>query len=90
MESMEKKKVECLEFLLAADVLMDRMIRMVEEEEPCMDIAMEIISAQDFLKKANRVVLRNHLSTSLTSLMKEGNQSASFPEMIEIMGRILG
>lgn len=87
---MMKKRNSCLARLEAANHQLDEVIRMVEEGIPCMEIATRIISVQADLKKANQEILKDYLSRSFPSLLKEGEKDDNnLQEMMDIMGRIL-
>lgn len=89
MERILERENRCLEYLTRANDLMEELIRKVEKEEPCMEIVTKIITAQDCLKKANREILTNYFSSSVTCILQEGDRDRSIPEMVEILGRIL-
>jgi len=43
----------------------DAVVRMVEEDRCCIDVARQVLAAIALLRKANLVILRQHLSTGV-------------------------
>lgn len=64
---------------------MDKVIRMVEQDEYCMDIMQQMTAVEFALKEAENVVLQNHLKTCVTeSIMNKRDVEKKVDEVIKV------
>jgi CsoR family transcriptional regulator, copper-sensing transcriptional repressor len=63
-------------------------IKMIEEERYCVDISNQIIAAQALLKKANMLILKQHIHHCVRSAVKQDNGEEKIDEIIEILSKI--
>lgn len=63
-------------------------IKMIEEERYCMDISNQIIAAQALLKKANMLILKQHIHHCVKDAVKQDNGEEKIDEIIEILSKI--
>ncbi len=64
---------------------LDGVIRMVEDEEYCVDLMKQISALQASLERANRLVLTNHLETCFSDAVTEGRGDAAVAELVEAL-----
>ena len=64
---------------------LDGVIRMVDDEDYCVDLMKQIAALQASLERANRLVLTNHLETCFSEAVHEGRGSAAIDELIETL-----
>ncbi len=64
---------------------LDGVIRMVEDEEYCVDLMKQIAALQSSLERANRLVLTNHLETCFSDAVQEGRGPAAIAELVETL-----
>lgn len=62
---------------------LDGIIRMVEQDEYCVDVMKQVSAAQSSLERVNRVVLRNHLETCFSEAVTEGRGQAAIAELVD-------
>jgi len=55
---------------------LDKVIKMAEEQEYCIDVIHQSQAVQSALKQANALLLDNHLKTCVVSQLKEGKEEA--------------
>lgn len=63
-------------------------IKMIDEERYCMDISNQIIAAQALLKKANMLILKQHIHHCVKDAVKQDNGEEKINEIIEILSKI--
>lgn len=64
---------------------LEGVIRMVEDEEYCIDLMKQISALQASLERANRLVLTNHLETCFSDAVTEGGGEAAVAELVEAL-----
>ena len=62
---------------------LDGIIRMVEEDQYCVDVMKQVSAAQASLERVNRVVLRNHLETCFSEAIADGRGHAAVAELVD-------
>jgi DNA-binding FrmR family transcriptional regulator len=62
---------------------LDGIIRMVEEDEYCVDVMKQVSAAQSSLERVNRLVLKNHLETCFSEAVAEGRTPAAVAELVD-------
>ena len=68
----------------------DAAMRMMEEDRYCIDVSKQILAAAPILKKANLVVLRQHIDTCVKEAAQEGKAQEKVDEIAMILERYLG
>ncbi len=58
---MNEERKKALQALKTARGQIDGIINMIEEERYCIDISNQILAAQSLVKKANMLILKQHL-----------------------------
>jgi DNA-binding FrmR family transcriptional regulator len=64
--------------------------RMIEEDRHCMDVLLQIASAQAALGQAGKVLLRSHVETCVTEALASGRSSQrkrKIDELMEVFAR---
>lgn len=81
---------KALELLRTARGQVDGILRMVEEDRYCMDVSKQVLAAVALLKKANLVVLKQHMNTCVKEAMlsKDGG-GEKVEEILKILERYL-
>jgi DNA-binding FrmR family transcriptional regulator len=64
---------------------LDRVIRMVEIGDYCIDIIHQSIAVQAALKETDQVVLKNHMETCVAEEIKKGNTKEVIEEVMKVM-----
>ncbi len=80
---------EIINSLKTARGQIDGILKMIEEERYCIDIAKQIISVQSLLKKANMKILKNHIHSCVVSGIKEGKGDEKIDEILYILDKYL-
>jgi len=79
---MENKKEKSLINFKKAKTSLEKIIKMVEEGDYCIDIMQQNLAVIGLLKSANQMIMENHLGSCFKSAMETANQKKK-DEMIE-------
>ncbi|NLP15985.1 MAG: metal-sensing transcriptional repressor [Clostridiales bacterium] len=87
MNSEQKKAVLALK---TAKGQIEATINMIEEGRYCVDISNQVIAAQGLLKKANLLILRQHMNHCVKEAFEHNKGSEKIDEIIDILSKITG
>jgi CsoR family transcriptional regulator, copper-sensing transcriptional repressor len=62
---------------------LDAIIRMVEQDEYCVDVMKQVSAVQASLERVNRLVLKNHLETCFAEAVAGGRAEAAVSELVD-------
>ena len=62
-----------------------KVIKMIEAGQYCVDIVHQSLAVQAALKKADEVVLKNHLETCVSDSIKKGEGKKAISEIMEVL-----
>ena len=79
----DRKKVEPL--LKTARGQIDGVLKMIEDNRYCMDIMMQLQAVESLVHKAQREVLRGHLSGWVQDAFETGDQNEREQKIAEII-----
>lgn len=65
-------------------------INMIEEGRYCVDISNQIIATQALLKKANLLILRQHMYHCVKEAFEHNQGDEKIEEIIDILSKITG
>lgn len=63
---------------------LDKVIKMVESGQYCIDVIHQSQAVQSALKEADSLTLENHLKTCVVNHIKKGNIEASTEEIMKV------
>lgn len=87
---MNKQQKQAMQALKTSRGQIEAIIKMLEEGRYCVDISNQIIAAQSLLKKANLLILEQHMNSCVKDAFEHGNGNEKIQEIIEILSRIAG
>lgn len=64
---------------------LDGVLRMIDEDQYCIDIANQILAAEAILRKANREVVRAHMESCVAQAIESGDEQAKQQKLDEIL-----
>ncbi len=67
----------------------DGIIRMVEEDRYCIDVSKQILASVALLRKANLVILKQHMNTCVKDAIQTNKGSEKIDEITMILERYL-
>lgn len=87
---MNQEKVKALQALKTSKGQVEGIIKMIEDGRYCVDISNQIIAAQSLLKKANLLILKQHLSHCVKDAVLSDNGDEKIEEIIALLSKIMG
>lgn len=81
---MQAPKQDIIHRLQIAKGHLDKVLRMVEADEYCIDIVHQSMAVQAALKKIDEIVLENHLKTCVADSIRKGNRDEAIKEVMEV------
>lgn len=78
----ENKKEQAIINFKKASTLLQRIIKMTEDKEYCIDIMQQNLAVVGLLKSAHQMLMENHLNTCFKNAMASKNEKTK-QEMIE-------
>ncbi|WP_461614652.1 metal-sensing transcriptional repressor [Clostridium sp. Marseille-QA1073] len=87
---MNKEKEEAVKALKISRGQIEATIKMIEEERYCVDVSNQIIAAQSLLKKANLMILRQHMDHCVMEAFQHDNAGEKIDEIIELLSKVIG
>lgn len=86
---MNQERTKALMSLKTAKGQVDGIIKMMEEGRYCVDISNQIIAAQALLKKANMLILKQHMHHCVMDAVKQDSGEEKIDEIIELLSKII-
>jgi DNA-binding FrmR family transcriptional regulator len=86
---MKHDHTKALNLLKTAKGQIEAVIRMTEEDRYCVDIANQILAVESLLKKANLVILKQHLNTCVKESIEDQTFSEKTEEIIAILDKYM-
>jgi len=86
---MNVQKRQALQALKTAKGQIEATIKMLEEGRYCVDISNQIIASQALLKKANLLILKQHMEHCVTEAFQQGSGSEKIEEIMDILAKII-
>ena len=85
---MNQEKKKALMLLKTCRGQIEATIKMLEEERYCIDVSNQIIASQGLLKKANKLILTQHMHHCLKDAVGD-NKEEKIEELVDIMDKIM-
>ena len=86
---MNENRKKAMQSLKTARGQIDGIIKMIEEDRYCIDVSNQIFAAQSLLKKANLIILENHLSHCVKDACISGNGDEKIDEIMKILDKVI-
>lgn len=83
----EKKKITRL--LKTARGQLDGILRMVEEDRYCVEIAQQLMATEAILNRANKEILTAHLKTCVKNAESDEEREQKIDELVSMLGKIM-
>lgn len=86
---MNPEKKQALQALKTARGQIDGIIRMIEDGRYCIDISNQIFASSAMLKRANLLILKQHLNHCVLEAAEQGQGGEKIDEIIEILSKVM-
>lgn len=90
-ECMQADREQVTRLIKTARGQLDGVLKMVEEDQYCMDIANQLMASSAVIKKALKEVLRAHMAGCVSQAFEEGSEKAKqekIDELIQVIERM--
>ena len=67
---------------------LDGILKMVEEDRYCLDVSNQLMATQSILKKANRMVLKAHMSCCVMEAVDSGDPREKLEELAVLLDKL--
>lgn len=86
---MNKDKGQAMQALKTSKGQIEGIIKMLEDGRYCIDISNQIIAAQSLLKKANMLILKQHLNHCVKDAFMNNTGEDKVEEIIELLTKLV-
>ncbi|KAJ49878.1 DNA-binding FrmR family transcriptional regulator [Clostridium tetanomorphum] len=86
---MNEEKKKALQVLKTSKGQIEGIIKMIEEGRYCIDISNQIIAAQALLKKANMLILKQHLNHCVKDAFLHNTGEEKVDEIMEVLQKLI-
>lgn len=87
MNSDQKKALQSLK---TAKGQIEATIKMLEEGRYCVDISNQILAAQSLLKKADLLIIKQHMNHCVREAFEQDKGSEKIDEVMELLAKVIG
>lgn len=89
MSNMNEEKKKAIQSLKTSKGQIEGIIKMIEEGRYCIDVSNQIIAAQSLLKKANLLILKQHLNHCVKEAFMHDNGEEKVDEIISVINKLI-
>ncbi len=86
---MNEERKKALQSLKTARGQIEGIIKMIEDERYCMDISNQIVASQALLKRANLLILKQHLGHCVKEACLSGDGEEKIDEIMTILEKAM-
>ncbi len=90
MDHSSHESAKALDLLKTAKGQVEGIIRMVEDDRYCIDVSKQVHAAIALLKKANLVILKQHMNTCVKDAISSDKGSEKIDEISLILEKYIG
>jgi CsoR family transcriptional regulator, copper-sensing transcriptional repressor len=83
----QKSKVNALKRAKIVEGHFKKVIKMIEEDNYCLDVLNQSLAVQNALKKIDEIILEDHLNNCIVKKIKEGKAKEAASEVINVFKR---
>ena len=86
---MNEEKKKALQALKTSKGQVEGIIKMIEDERYCLDVSNQIIAVQGLLKKANLLILKQHLAHCVRDACLNDKGEEKIEEITSILDKLM-
>ena len=86
---MQAEKTKITRLLKTARGQLDGILRMVEEDRYCVEIAQQLMATEAILNRANKEILTAHLKTCVKNAESDEEREQKIDELVSMLGKIM-
>jgi DNA-binding FrmR family transcriptional regulator len=86
--NMNNERRKALQYLRTAKGQVEASIKMIEDDRYCVDISNQILATQSLLKKADLLIIRQHINHCLREAFEQGSGEEKLDEVMELLSKL--
>ena len=86
---MQAEKTKITRLLKTARGQLEGILRMVEEDRYCVEIAQQLMATEANLNRANKEILTAHLKTCVKNEESDEEREQKIDELVSMLGKIM-
>jgi DNA-binding FrmR family transcriptional regulator len=86
---MNEERKKALQSLKTSKGQIEGIIKMIEDGRYCMDVSNQIIAAQSLLKKANMLILKQHLNHCVKDAFVNNSGDEKIDEIMDLLSKLM-
>jgi DNA-binding FrmR family transcriptional regulator len=86
---MNEERKKALQSLKTSKGQIEGIIKMIEEGRYCMDISNQIVASQSLLRKANMLILKQHLNHCVKDAFINNAGEEKVEEIIDLLSKLM-
>jgi len=87
---MNSEQKKALQSLKTAKGQIEATIKMIEDDRYCVDISNQILAAQSLLKKADLLIIRQHMNHCVKEAFENDKGSEKIDEVMDLLAKAIG
>lgn len=87
---MNNEKKEAIKALKISKGQIEAIINMIEDDRYCVDVSNQVIAAQSLLKKANILILKQHMNHCVIEAIEQNKGKEKIDEITELLSKVIG
>ena len=87
---MNEDQKKALQSLKTAKGQIEATIKMLEDGRYCVDISNQILAAQSLLKKADLLIIKQHMNHCVKQAFLSDNGEEKIDEVMELLAKVIG
>jgi DNA-binding FrmR family transcriptional regulator len=89
MDHCSRESAKAASLIKTARGQMDAILRMIEEDRYCVDVSKQVLAAAALLKKANLIILRQHIDTCVKDAIRKDQGEEKIEEITTILEKYI-
>ena len=86
---MQAEKTKITRLLKTARGQLEGILRMVEEDRYCVEIAQQLMATEAILNRANKEILTAHLKSCVKNAESDEEREQKIDELVSMLGKIM-
>ncbi|CAG7840523.1 hypothetical protein Z959_10215 [Clostridium novyi B str. ATCC 27606] len=86
---MNEEKKKAIQYLKTAKGQIDGILKMIDDSRYCIDISNQIIAAEALLKKANSMILKQHLNHCVKDAFLHDKGEEKVDEIMSVLNKLM-
>ncbi|MCG3661925.1 metal-sensing transcriptional repressor [Aliarcobacter butzleri] len=86
---MNEEKQKAVQALKTAKGQIEGIIKMLEDGRYCIDVSNQIFAVSSLVKKANLLILKQHMNHCVLEAVNSGDANSKIDEITQVLSKIL-